>query len=63
MINEVNKNDKVYVYDLERAYWYIENGVRPIEIPSEHHRTHKIMFVFSKGETKDLYTRWVNRDR
>lgn len=56
-------NDKVYVYDLERAYWYIENGIRPIEVPREHLKTRRVMFVFSKEETNHLFTKWLNRDR
>jgi len=63
MNKDNNNTDKVYIYDLERVYFYIENGIRPIEVPREHYITHKVCFVFSKTETNELYTKWINRDR
>ena len=42
--------EKVYIYDLEKVYFYIENGVRPIEVPREHYKTHRVAFCFSKQE-------------
>lgn len=55
--------DKVYIFDLEKAYFYIEQGVRPIEPPKEHYRTHKICFCFRKSETEELYKNWLERKR
>ena len=56
-----NNNDKVYIYDLERAYFYIENGIRPLEVPREHYTTKRVCFCFSKKETNNLYNKWLNR--
>jgi hypothetical protein len=54
-------NKKVYIYDLEKAYYYIENGIRPIEVPREHYQTHKVFFVFDSNETQDIYNKWKEK--
>lgn len=56
-------NDKAYIYNFEQAYFYIENGIRPVEHPRVHKVTGKIFFAFSKEETEDIYTRWINRNK
>lgn len=47
-----------YIYNLEQAYFYIQNGIKPIDIPKEHYRTKKIYFTFSEEQTRDVYDKW-----
>lgn len=53
--------NKVYIYNLEQAYFYIENRVRPIEVPQIHHSTGKIFFIFDGEETEEVKGKWCNR--
>lgn len=55
------KDNKVYIYDYNKAYFYIQNGVLPIDPPKEHNQTHKVFFTFDYEDTKDLYNEWINR--
>lgn len=55
--------EKVYIYDLEKVYFYIENGIRPLEVPREHYKTHRVAFCFSKQETEALYKKWLERNK
>lgn len=57
----MNKNDKKYIYNYKQAYFYIQNGVLPIEQPQIHKKTHKIFFVFSTKETEEVYSKWCDR--
>lgn len=54
---------KRYIYNLDQAYFYIENGIRPIEPPHQHQVTHKIYFTFDNEETRGVYDKWCNRGR
>lgn len=53
---------KRYIYNLNQAYFYIENGIRPIEQPQVHYKTRHIYFIFSHEETKELYKIWCNKN-
>lgn len=54
-------NNKIYIYNLKQAYFYIQQGLIPLKI-QEHHRTNKICFVFDKDKSNPLYTKWLNRE-
>lgn len=45
----------VLVFNLDMAYYFIENGVRPKSYPRMHWNTKKIFFLFDRCETKELY--------
>lgn len=52
----------IYIYNFEQAYFYIENGVRPLSI-DKHNKTGNIYFKFNKETTRKVYDTWVTRDR
>ncbi len=54
-------NNKKYIYNLDQAYFYIQNGVRPIETPQKHFTTNKIFFVFDFNATQKVYEKWCNQ--
>ncbi|MSS43772.1 hypothetical protein FYJ27_08530 [Anaerosalibacter bizertensis] len=51
--------DKVYIYNLKQAFYYIQQGLLPIAI-NKHNKTGKIFFVFDKEKSSDLYGEWLN---
>ena len=53
-------NDRVYIYNLEQVYFYIENGIRPYEKPRVHKTTGNIFFCFDKKKSQVVYERWIN---
>lgn len=53
--------DKVYIYNLKQAFYYIQQGLLPLEI-REHYKTKNICFVFDKEKSNSLYTNWLNHD-
>lgn len=55
-------NNKVYIYNLKQAYFYIKQGIEPISI-DKHKKTGKIYFVFSYKDTKEVYDNWVKRNK
>lgn len=54
---------KRYIYNWQQSYFYMENGVMPIERPGINPTTEKIYFVFNNEETKEVYDKWVNRNK
>lgn len=48
----------VSVFDMNLAYYYIENGVRPLYPPRVHRQSNKVFFVFSKEDTQELYNKY-----
>lgn len=52
-------NNKVYIYNLKQAYFYIKQGLDPISI-DKHNKTQKIFFIFDKEKSNHLYTKWLN---
>lgn len=53
------KSKYVCIYNLQQAYFYIQNNVLPVYI-DKNIRTGNIYFKFSKQETKDLYNKWLS---
>ena len=51
--------NKIYIYNLKQAYFYIQQGLIPLQI-REHYHTKKICFVFDKKKSNPLYTKWLN---
>jgi hypothetical protein len=52
---------KKYIYNLEQAYFYIENKVRPILPPKLHNKTNHIFFIFNTEETEEVYKLWCEQ--
>lgn len=58
------KKPVVRVYNNQQAYFYLTNGVKPVEIYPDT-TAKRIVFVFYKEETEKLYREWLrgaNRD-
>lgn len=55
--NIKSKNNFVYIYNLDQAYFYIKNNIRPISI-DRNPRTNKIFFQFKKEDTVIKYQEW-----
>ncbi len=49
---------KRYIYNWQQAYFYMKNGIMPIERPQVHFKTGNIFFVFDNDETKEIYDKW-----
>lgn len=49
----------VKIVDPKQTMLYIKHGVKPIDIYVENDR---IIYVFTKAETRELYTKWLNRE-
>ena len=50
--------DVVRIVNLKQISVYIQNGVKPIDI----YFTDKLVFVFNKNETGELFDRWKNKE-
>ena len=55
--------NKRMIFNWQQAYFYMENGVMPIERPQIHKTTNKIFFVFDDVDTQKLYDKWCIRSR
>lgn len=51
----------VYIYNLEQAYYYIKHDVKPVFI-DRHPTTNKTYFQFRKGDTRDIYQKWCDKN-
>ncbi|MGL5328864.1 MAG: hypothetical protein ACRDD7_06320 [Peptostreptococcaceae bacterium] len=49
----------IYIRNFKQACSYIANGVKPVDIKYENGR---LVFVFIKSETKDVWMKWLNHD-
>lgn len=54
------KNKKYYIYNWEQAYFYMKNGIMPLERPGVHPNGN-VYFVFSDEDTKEVYNKWCNK--
>lgn len=54
---KMNKDDLIYIYNKRQAFYYIENGIMPIDA-GINQKTIKLYFVFSKKETEEIYDIW-----
>lgn len=50
------------IYNLTEAYYYIENGIKPVLEPKINDKTGKVYITFNRLETKELYNNWCNRN-
>lgn len=56
-----NKNydvNVVRIVNLKQISTYIKNGIKPIDI----YCTDRLVFVFNKDETGELFERWKNKE-
>lgn len=52
------KSNKVYVYDLNKAEFFISQGVKPL-FRGIHNRTKKIYYCFDYYEQLDAFEKWA----
>lgn len=58
----INPNkETVRILNPLQVYKYVKHGVKPIDIVADEN-TEKVMFIFTKEETRHLYTKWLNRE-
>lgn len=51
-------DNEIRIVNYEQAYKYIQNGVQPIRLET----TDRIIFVFLKSDTWELFRKWRNRE-
>ena len=49
----------VKILNLKQVVFYITNGVQPIRVEIGHRE--KLVFVFPKEETQQLYSDWIHK--
>ena len=55
------KSNKVYVYDMNKAkFFMVDKGIKPIS-QGINPRTHKMYFVFDYFEQRSAFDEWVKR--
>ncbi|MDZ5038209.1 hypothetical protein GNF78_13355 [Clostridium perfringens] len=52
--------NKYYIYNWQQAYFYMQNGVIPLERPGVNKSSGKVYFVFGAEETKEVYDKWCS---
>ena len=53
----INKDDEfVYLFDKRQVTAYMKNNVYPVKVKLD--KKDRIIFVFKKSETNELYTLW-----
>ncbi|EGT0683774.1 hypothetical protein [Clostridium perfringens] len=52
--------NKYYIYNWQQAYFYMKNGVMPLERPGVNKSSGKVYFIFGAEETKEVYSKWCN---
>lgn len=55
-------NNFKYIYNPYQAQYYISNGCNVLKT-GIHTKTNKIYWVFDWNETKEIYSKWVNRNK
>lgn len=50
--------DYVYIYNLQQAYFYIQNNLLPLKV-DKHPRTNRTFFVFDREKSNPLFTKWL----
>lgn len=51
-------NNEVKILNMSQVYFYIENNVNPKRVECGY--KHKLVFVFDKDATNELFTKWLN---
>lgn len=54
----MKNKELIYIYDWKQAYFYMENGLMPLERPGINFNTKTVYFVFKREDTKPLFDRW-----
>lgn len=49
------------IMNYKQTMFYVDNGVQPIRV--EHGYKDKLVFVFSKEDTYELYGEWIKKCR
>jgi peptidoglycan/xylan/chitin deacetylase (PgdA/CDA1 family) len=57
----INKENLVYIYNLEQAYFYIREGLTPLYPPRENPNSKMVCFTFDKKESNPIYTKWLGK--
>lgn len=52
---------EIKILNMEQVYFYIEHGVSPKRIECGY--KHKLVFVFDKEMTHDLYSKWLENSQ
>ena len=60
-MNNMKKSNKVYIYNVEQARFYISKGINPIDV-GIHKKTKKAYYVFGYYETKEVWNEWCTRE-
>ena len=60
-LDENNKEEVVRILNPLQVSKYMLQGVNPLGIFVDE-ITEKIVFVFKKSETRELYSKWLNRE-
>ena len=50
------KMEKLNIVNIRQASMYIKNGVKPVDV----YYTDKLVFVFKKSDTEDVFKQWRN---
>ena len=53
-------NDLIYIYNKRQAFFYIKNGINPIN-SGVNKRTLKQYFIFSRSGTRKVYDLWCKQ--
>ena len=56
---EINICETVKIINPAQVLKYMKTGIKPIDVFCDYN-TDKIVYVFTKQETKELYTKWIN---
>lgn len=51
--------NEIKILNNQQVYYYMENGVQPIRL--ECGRDNKVVFIFDKKQTQELYIEWVKK--
>ena len=54
-----NSQELIPVYNMEKVFFYVEHGIRPIDNrPRINNETGSVFFLFTKKDTNKLYSLW-----
>lgn len=59
----MDRKELIYIYDWKQAYFYMENGLMPIDRPGINPKTNSVYFIFNRTETKPLFDKWCTRNK
>lgn len=56
----MNKGE-VNIYNKDQAYYYIENGIKPIYTGVNKYKADMVYFKFNMDDTQEIYKKWCNQ--